>query len=363
MQRSVAVRILLACSMVLSLTSCDSSDYKKNGDVSVIGDSISHGAFSIDSRKNLWLRVYQSEIAPMTNYGFSPIRSVGSGEKLTTGIARVRMIGEWEVLAPDAKESSESPSGYSMKSLGKNSGISIVIPSDQAFTKINWIQNTDGGTMRVYADGKPLGDIETAGELSWKSKAFSLGAPAGPTRTIYLQAVDENPVYVVGAGYYKEEARKSFNNYSHSGRTLESVSRETISKVMTGSSVLFMALGHNDQRKADSDDAYFSRFRDRIDWIIEDAKSMGVRVVVPDFCWTVPENSRTRSELRRLAYETKGVYINLPSKLSSDGEPVTADRLINDLGMWWDPSHPNISGHRWIADQISDTLKKEISGS
>lgn len=325
--------------------------------VSFFGDSISHGAFAIDSRKNLWVRVLQARIGPSGGYGFVPLTSVGDGDKLTTDIASLRWAGEWVTNPADSISSSASPSGYSTRSQSKGAGISITIPKDYPVAQIHWIQSPIGGQLRVYADGKVVGEVETNGPLEWKSKQFSLGASSGPTRTIYLEAMDVSPVDLVGLEYLGYRIGPVVNNYSQSGRALVNVSLNTINQVVAESSVLIMALGHNDQKHADSDDQYFERFRQRISWLITSAKANDVRVVVPDFCWTTPESSRTRQELRRLAVETGGTYIDLPSRISAEDHPVTSDYLINQLGMWWDPSHPNIKGHRWIADEVYSSGK------
>lgn len=328
--------------------------------IAVLGDSISHGAFAINSNKNLWVRIFQSGIGYDKNYGFIPIVSVGSGEKLSTDLARVRFVGPWIANDPESLDSSESPSGFSMMSKSKGSGISITIPNMQSGIQIHWINNPIGGRFRVYVDGIAVDEIDTQGETQWAKKVLALGKSFLEKRAVYIEALDESPINVAGVGLVDSDEMPFFNNYSQSGRALVNVSRDVIDRIVSESSVLIMALGHNDQRKADQDSEYFSRFSQRIDWIIDSAREHRVRVIVPDFCWTIDSSSRTRKELRRLANETNGTYIDLPGFLGWSGKPVTADRLIFDLDMWWDPSHPNIVGHRWVAEVIKEKAAPAI---
>lgn len=92
--------------------------------------------------------------------------------------------------------------------------------------------------------------------------------------------------------------------------------------------------------------------------MIEQVNANKVLVVVPDFCWSADKNNWMRVLLKKLATQTNGVYVDLPSSLlKNDGSPADSNHLINVLGMWVDGSHPNERGNAWVFEMIGKAMK------
>lgn len=145
----------------------------------------------------------------------------------------------------------------------------------------------------------------------------------------------------------------SLNQFAAPGRTLRTVSEQVISEVTNGAAGLIMALGYNDKDiNYSGQEAQRGIFTQRIDWLIQYCNSNNCPIIVPDFTWGFDSTAFTRQELKRLAFETGGIYIPLPDMLSTTSGTTDAYRTDN-LKMWWDGAHPNRYGHEWIAQQIA----------
>ena len=83
--------------------------------------------------------------------------------------------------------------------------------------------------------------------------------------------------------------------------------------------------------------------------------------MVNDFAWYWPKTSRVRTQLRRIAKETSGIYIPFPDKFYPDGTiPVNStpasSELVNDLRLFADNAHPSFKGNELIFAEVAKAL-------
>lgn len=328
--------------------------------ITLIGDSISHGAFAINSFMHAWARIFNRMINAETDsssYGFANWQTLGSGATETLEIHNVAFGGPtWGGVSASSDQAAASPTGAALRAGGVGSTMTFGLPFFQNRSAINYIQQPGGGTFTVKVNGVLTATVNTAGVLGRAATYFNLVDAGTGYVTVSVEQTVAGVVDIVGPSYLAPVIEPVFNNWSETGRRLRYMGESIIASLMAESSTLIMALGHNDQWDADADNTYYGEFAQRITWLIQYAKQYNVKVVVPDFCWTAAESSRARAELRRLAAETGGLYINLPKMIFSGDIAVSTTHLIDTLKMWTDGSHPNKEGHKWIAETVARAM-------
>ncbi|WP_442108163.1 hypothetical protein [Pseudomonas sp. NUPR-001] len=328
--------------------------------VTVAGDSISHGAFALNIFMHAWVRVFHRMVNAdllASNYGFANWATLGSpGPTTSTEIHNVSFSGSWGGIDVTTVEASYSPIGSALRSPGVGGTMTFGVPFFQNLGEIHYLQQPGGGTFTITVNGVLVATVNANGSLAHAVSTFNLADAGYGSVTIVVEQTVAGIVDIIGPAYNSPGGAPVFNNYSQSGRRARYMSEYIIGKLMAESSTYVFALGHNDQGSADSDNTYFAAFVQVINWHIQYAKQYNVKVVVPDFCWTAPENSRARAELQRLAKETGGIYINLPKMIFSGDVPISTTYLIDVLKMWTDGSHPNKDGHKWIAETIARAM-------
>jgi hypothetical protein len=329
-------------------------------DVNIVSDSIGHGAFAGNIFNNSWVRVLQRMLnveLGSTAYGFTPLLSLGSGGTLSTEIHNVTFSGgAWSGVTVGGDQEAASFAGFVIRSPGVGGVTTIGLPFFQNRGAIHYIRQPGGGTFTVAVNGTVVSTVDTNGAMSQQTDYQNYADAGQGYMSVTITQTTAGLVDIVGPAYYGPTIEPTVNNWSQSGRRLRYWGQSAINSLMATSSTFIMALGHNDQWEADSTQAYFDEFKLRIDWLIAAAKANNVKVVVPDFCWTASASSRTRAQLKRLADETSGTYINLPKMIFSGDVAVSTSHLIDTLKMWTDGSHPNAFGHKWIAETIARNM-------
>lgn len=334
--------------------------------VSLLGDSISHGAFAGELYYNGYTRILARMFSAATNclnyQGFVPMTTLDSGGlNESKDIHNIFFSGTW--VSEDSSTSAvgaAANNGLSFRSNIQNNYISTTIPSFQAKSLFWYVQQPGGGEITIYINYTLTIVINTNGPL--QSKSVLLANIDNGQGSLVIQAYKSDattdPVSVIGWGYIDDIETPLFYNFSTSGRRLRYVDELVISDLANNASAFVLALGHNDQGDVDADPggAYGLAFTQRIDWVIQYCNTHNTLLVVPDFCWEALDTSFTRLELQRAVNETNGIYIPFPNLFKSDGSIVDSTYLINTLGMWVDASHPNADGNKWIAETIAKYL-------
>lgn len=328
----------------------------------IIGDSISHGAFAGNLYTNGWTRLLARAINNeygTQSYGFIPTGTLGSGSKLSKDLHSVAFVGTW--VGVENADAASYPNGFAFRGNTTSHRVSITIPSFMSRALIHYATQPGGATATVAVNGTVVTTINSAGALNgFSTVEVPLTDNGTGESLISIQLTTAGNFDWLGNSYFSGVLESVTQNFSQSGRRLYYVSQSTINTLCQNASTLIMALGYNDAGETSS--AYQSAFKQRIDWLISAANANGVRVVVPDFCWTYPDTNYARKELKRLAEETSGIYIDFPSLLvKDDGSPADSNYLNNVLKLFVDGAHPNADGNAFVFEVISRSMGLAIN--
>ncbi|MEH8110369.1 SGNH/GDSL hydrolase family protein [Aeromonas veronii] len=344
----------------LKNVSMQNSDGWVNGrkGVVILGDSISHGAFTSDIMKNGWVRklnrLWQSKM-DTESYGFVPMLTIAPGKKLQSkdihSIGFVNVESGWKALSP--VDAGKLPNGFAMRSINTGNEIKIHVPNFQDRMIIHHANQIGGGSFTVYVNGVKTAEVNTgADDNKFAATYIPFKNDNLEYQNISLHVNDSRPVDILGFSYVSGEPEPIVQNMSQSGRRLRYVSSSVVDKVFQDAAVVILALGQNDFQETDEN--YKKETRLVIDQMILAAIKYDVKVVVNDFCWTAGKDNWLRIELARLAISANGTYIPYPDIIAADNNNVVADVdfLVSKKKMWVDGSHPNILGNEFIYDQF-----------
>lgn len=337
----------------------------------LLGDSISEGAYALNTFMHAWTRVFarcfNAEVGA-TSYGFESLLNLGAGATLTTKIHTVQFTGTAWTGVDNASDPEVGlyPTGQAMQAGGSNSNITITVPSFQNRARIYYAKRPGGAPFKVYVNLVEVATVVTDGPAGYDTVDISMVDNGYGDNAININSqAGAVTIRIIGISYIAATEEPVLNNFGRSGQRLRYVGEGVISKLMQESATCIVALGHNDQVDADTDNTYYADFMQRITWLTTYATQYGVRVVVPDFCWAALPSSRTRQALRKLAADTGGLYIDLPSEIFKGRESLTVAQrntyLVSTLQMWQDQSHPNKYGHQWIAETVAKRMGFTVS--
>ncbi|WP_339451536.1 hypothetical protein [Pseudomonas sp. JAI120] len=337
------------------------SSISANPPIYILGDSISHGAFAVDSYRNSWPNILKRCLNTdfgSVSYGFTPLMTMGSGPTLTQDIHQILLSppGAWQ--AREASTGSYIPQGLSWVSTESGNILSSTIPTFQNRAYVWYIGNPGGGTFDIKVNGVVVASVNTssASVTPINVQVVALTADKAGFSKIECVTTSSAKVELCGFSYVGPTNTLMVNNFSNSGRRLRWVDESVISSMMNGTALFIMALGYNDSGDNQSNPAYFAEFKQRIDWLISYANLYEVPVVVPDFVWIGDPTDVTRLELQRLAKETKGVYIPFPDMFKKTYGAASDIYRSDTLKLFTDGAHPNIDGHKYIAETIAKRL-------
>jgi len=355
------------------------------GGVNIIGDSISHGAYSGNAYTNHWTYLLARSVAAAfdtRSLGFFPTdglyNSVPSLD--TPQIVDLVMSAGW-----GATEANPAPYNYPLGDIGANAAdiingkayssttsgatMTITLPSICERVVLLFTKQPGGGVFNITVNGSAAGTINTANATTLYNQGQSINVVDNGKGecVIVLTKADTGPTQInatVGLlsgdiGINDFSKRMALHNYSKKGRLLSNMSEACVIRACNAPALL-MALGYNDwgTNDADNNDTNFNAFKQRIDWLIQYAKVYRTLVVVPDFIWYAGPTSRTRAQLQRLARETGGIYLPFADWFFSEGTPPTLSplQLNSPLGLWADAGHPGPLGNELIFATIATAM-------
>ena len=185
--------------------------------------------------------------------------------------------------------------------------------------------------------------------------------------TVAITSNDNSPVTITGLGFYNDISGNyvTFNKYTRGGAMLTPLSDKVLSQAASAST-LIVGLGYNDAFWGHGYNYTKADFSDRIDYLIAECKKNGTNVIVNDYLWNnyntlaaytgysaavkadIDEKFEFFSqELKRLAKETNGIYIDQEAHWGSE---LMAYVNAND-GV-----HPLNGGHRLMAQAILEAM-------
>lgn len=194
--------------------------------------------------------------------------------------------------------------------------------------------------------------------------------PDGKIRICSGALTSENtPISITGIGYYKDISTETvtFNSYTRGGIALSNMSDKVLD-IVSSSETLIVALGFNDVHY-NYEKVQNGTFKERVDYLIEQCKKNGTNVIVNDYVWFNTSlyqdtwgwddarletfrgwHTYTKDQLKRLARETGGIYIDQQKEIGSD-------KILADLNSSKaDQIHPSNAGHAMIAENVIEAL-------
>lgn len=355
------------------------------GGVNIIGDSISHGAYSGNAYTNHWSYLLARSVAAAfdtRSLGFFPLdglyNSIPALE--TPQLVDLTMSAGW-----GATEANPAPYNYPIGDIGANAAdiingkayssttsgatMTITLPSICERVVLLFTKQPGGGVFNITVNGSAAGTINTANATTLYNQGQSINVVDNGKGecVIVLTKADTGPTQInATAGLLSSDIgiadfskRIAVHNYSQKGRLLSNMSEANVIRACNAPA-LIMALGYNDwgTNDADNNDTNFNAFKQRIDWFIQYANVYKALVVVPDFIWYAGPTSRTRAQLQRLARETNGIYLPFADWFFSVGTVPTISPLqLNDpLGLWADAGHPGPIGNELIFATIATAM-------
>ncbi|MBQ4617757.1 MAG: hypothetical protein IJB27_05215 [Clostridia bacterium] len=421
-------RLLLSAVMVDSLTPVTNyakptgQDWWGENSISVLGDSISFGVGTSNDGTNSNVtqltggipersyvsfvkKAVQKANSGKMNYGFTSAYPTA-----WPGVARSEEIHAW----PDRTEESGSvdwvcdnnDDGNRLTSIGMTS----VIPwstityrlRKDYYSKYSYfcvyydavdngasfcIANGSGGEVADVNGSKAYVSTKSDVRITKRTAFYKLSdCPKdsnGIPKIIICHDGTTNPVTITGIGYYKTlpkanngDGYVTFNSFTRGGISLINLS-DTVLDQATSADTFIMGLGFNDFN-FNHVRVNNGEFKAKIDTLIRLCNEKGTNVIVNDYAIRNPElysgwtdsqktaNAIVKSELRRFAKETGGVYI--------DQEAIWGDALYdsvndkNEIGASssmtkGDQIHPNHAGHKMMAKAVVAALGLEFTES
>ncbi len=385
MSKRILALILTGVIALMMFTGCGASYTKLNNDVidvtatdvfgnhsiAILGDSMGHGSQTGDIMNNSWPNILKKAINAKTeddNWGFVSVEGTLWGQVLSNDLHAF----------PETPEGFKNPGdpgdGWTeyrtaellgTKGLGSSkNGATLTFSPQERFRyfTVYYQAGPDYGTFEVLdsADNVLL-TVDCAASEANYARTDMIETDAMPDdNKIVLKATSDKEVIFTGIGYYNNPDGVVLNNYSNGGLQLAGTGATATGEVTgldekfldlaASSGTMIFALGYND--------AYFRSdmelFADKIDHLIAACNENGTKVIVSDTCWVPadklqrlmkPNIEVVKGELKRLAEETNGIYL--------DQQDIHGDAIIDTLG---DGVHPNAEGHAMIAQAVIEAL-------
>ena len=328
----------------------------------ILGDSISAGAFAGNLYSNGWARLLARSVngeLGAGSYGFTPMLTLGDSQPYESidihNVSFVNVGSGWS--AKEGSNGSTYLNGFAFRSINSGNKITFSLPSFMRRALIHHANQAGGGSFTITVNGTLVATVNT----SSNTDASAVTEVATPDNqygavTIIIEATNNLPVDILGVSYLSSALEPCVQNFSTSGRRSHDVGLSVLNTVLSNSSAVIFALGHNDFGATDP--TYIAETTQVITNMITSANSNGTKIIVPDFCWSAPSSNWMRTQLKRLAKETNGVYIDFPKMFAkNDGSPADSTWLINNLGLFVDGSHPNAKGNEFIFEVIAKSMR------
>lgn len=346
--------------------------------ISILGDSISHGAASADIAHDSWVALFKEAVNAKTgdhNYGFTSV------EGTLWGKVQSRELHAFPSSNCGFKDRGSKGEGWTeyrtaellgTKGLGSSQAgdwLEFSPTEKYAYFCIYYQAGPQYGSFQVSGgDGEPIADVDgyNAVNCHAQDKGFARSAFYDASligdKPIRITAMTDSEIILTGIGYYDTPGGVVVNNYSNGGLQFAGTGRSQNGDVTglddrivdfaaTSGTVIF-ALGYNDAHFVSN----YELFEKKIDHLIEKVNQNGTRLIVVNFNWNMdtgdgrylaryPHVQTVQEQIDRLVEQTGAVYV--------DPQAIYGQKLFDTIA---DGAHPNAEGHRMIAQAVIDAV-------
>ncbi len=328
--------------------------------VAIVGDSISHGAFSTDIKNKSYVSLLKQSLTNRfnsKNYGFESVSASNTdGIWNSTMIHGMYTVGTWTTTEDANVWAINGSERWGV--VNSTMYFEIDDLKEQTSFKINTLKSVSTAcTYSVYVNNvlkEVFGSGATGNVIqNALSNSVALADNGSGGATIKI-VITEGTIGIAGITYYNKEADYIVNNYSQSGRKAENINEYVVSYIMSTHKVVFWNMGHNDAGTSD-----LTKYNQVMNWVKSYATSNGTIVIFCDFFWT--HSALNAAKLKMISTSSllanQSIYIDIPTSLTLDNSIPKITYLTTTLGAWSDESHPNDKGHRAVFSQIKKALQ------
>lgn len=331
--------------------------------VTIIGDSISHGASAggslyLNGWVNIFKRCFNNEFQTYS-YGYAPTTSI-SGWREVHEVAFLPNSASW--TGKEGQDGADIQQGLSFTTTDVGASQRVVVPTFQGRCLIHYVKRPDGATATISVNGTVVQNVSTNGSYDVTPIFVVPMTDSKGICTIEIANTNGGALEIMGYSFISNASDEiKLMNYSISGRRLAYMSTVAMDAIFNEAAMVIMALGYNDSSFVNSDPAYAATFKTKIDYLISKSLAKGVPLVVPDFCWDSAPDSEVRKQLKRLAQATSGLYIPFPDFFNIGRSITNNDFRVNTLKLFVDGAHPNINGHKLIAEAMAKAMQLSVT--
>ena len=350
---------------------------KSNLTVSIVGDSISDGAFVENVYNESWIGIVRDLILKdknATNLGFLPvssrvrrdnpdnnytIRKVNNLRSTLGHYAHAR--GGWKRVYKEDNISvalNEYSFGVEYNS-SREQSITFtpnIYSKDIKFVKISYVTTKEKNSMfDIYINNKRVYTYRTSSRDKENLFTKAIKIPKSKKTPKIKVVVTSGYVEIAGIEYFTNIDSAVVNVFANSGRKTKTMTLKSVESLCQQSDIVIWALGHNDNNiSLDRGSPYYNV----ISKLVEESKREKTSILIADFSWFHKQDAKRRQWLKRIAQENSHIaYIPFPDILrrASNGEKFDGEFIQKRLN-WSDNAHPRKEGHAWIASLVAKAL-------
>ncbi len=371
------------------------TDWWGEKSVALLGDSISFGSGSEGELATYsyagMIRNHVNKANGSTNYGFMPAYTTNWSPRSEEVCAWPTMTGGPGVTG-NSGGWSETDDGNRLMYFGltaykQYASLTYRLKSQYNFTYVCVYYQTGPGygqfVVATNKDGMGYDQTEVGASAS---KVYDCNNTVNETKrtgffrvsdftdgiSINIVSAGDNaaktlPVTICGLGFYNDISGESvtFEKYTRGGAMLTPLS-DTVLEQAASAGTLILGLGYNDFFWGNAYSYSKEAFSSRINKLIEECNKNGTNVIVNDYLWSNYKTLATykgysaavkadvdekytffKSELRRFANETDGIYIDQEARWG---------QAIVDAANANDGVHPTNAGHEMLATAILEAM-------
>lgn len=388
-----ALEQAMTSNTAVDYTTTDSVDCWGEHSVAILGDSISFGAgCSGEIAANSYAGIVKNAVNAAngsTNYGFMPAYTTNWSPRSDEICSWPTMTGGPGVTG-NADGWSETDDGdrlmyfgltaykqyasltYTLRAGYDYEYVCVYYQTGPNYGEFVVANNADGmgyDQTEVGASASKTYDCENTVEETKRTGFFKVSNFTNGI-SINIVSADNQPVTITGLGFYNDISGEmiTFNRYCRGGAMLTPLS-DTVLSQAASSGTLIMGLGYNDAFWGNAYGYTKEDFTDRIDYLIQEVNKNGTHLIVNDYLWSNYQTKTSyssysdavkadidekfvffRKELKRLAAETGGIYINQ--------EEIWGEDLMTYVNAN-DGVHPLNGGHALMAKAILQAMGLE----